>query len=234
MSYFSVKNFEKFQHYKDRKPPWIKLYHETFEDYEFGKLPDASKMHLIAIWSLASRYNNKIPADAEWISKRINATEKVDLKALAEAGFIELDQGCSKTLAKRKQSAMPETEAETDKKENIEKKSRPTRLPENFPGTDETAWALSRGLSEHQVEREVEKFTEHWGNKSGKGATKLDWSKTWKVWINNAIDRGWVVISGGGDGLSEMERSILEKKGKRQREGAADTAPTFLAAGGMR
>ncbi len=66
MPTFSVKNFERFQHYKDRSPPWIKLYNELLDDYGFGRLPDASKMHLVAIWLLASRNDNKIPHDAEW------------------------------------------------------------------------------------------------------------------------------------------------------------------------
>jgi hypothetical protein len=89
---FSVKNFEKFQHYKDRAPPWIKLYNELLDDYDFACLQDASKMHLIAIWLLASRSENKIPYDPEWISKRINATDPVDLDALCRCGFIVVDQ----------------------------------------------------------------------------------------------------------------------------------------------
>lgn len=92
MKTFSVKNFEKFQHYKDRAPPWIKLYNGLLEDYEFGGLPDASKMHLIAIWLLASRSDNKIPFDAKWVSNRINATEPVDLELLVKSGFIVVDQ----------------------------------------------------------------------------------------------------------------------------------------------
>lgn len=92
MSFFRVKNFEKFQHYKDRSPPWIKLYNELLDDYDFGLLPDASKMHLIAIWLLASRSDNKIPYDPSWVAKRVNATEMVNLRLLAERGFILLDQ----------------------------------------------------------------------------------------------------------------------------------------------
>lgn len=92
MTTFSVKNFERFQHYKDRAPPWIKLYNELLDDYEFGLLPDASKMHLVAIWLLASRSENKIPYDPAWVARRINATEPVNLAGLAEAGFIVTDQ----------------------------------------------------------------------------------------------------------------------------------------------
>ena len=89
---FSIKNFEKFQHYKDRSPPWIKLYNDLLENYEFGALPDASKAHLIAIWLLASRSANKIPYDARWVAGHINATEPVDLKSLIDAGFIKINQ----------------------------------------------------------------------------------------------------------------------------------------------
>lgn len=92
MKTFTVKNFERFQHYKDRAPPWIKLYNELLDDYEFGCLPDASKMHLIAIWLLASRSENKIPFDPEWVGRRINANTTVDLDLLARSGFIVVDQ----------------------------------------------------------------------------------------------------------------------------------------------
>lgn len=111
---FSVKNFERFQHYKDRSPPWIKLYNELLDDYAFGTLPDATKMHLIAIWLLASRSDNKIPYDAEWVAKRINATEPVDLVTLSKAGFIIVDETCSNTLAERSEVARPEREGETE------------------------------------------------------------------------------------------------------------------------
>ena len=100
MKTFRVRNFEKFQHYKNRNPPWIKLYTNTLENYEFGSLPDASKAHLTAIWLLASRAEGELPYDSDWISKRINATEKVDLQLLADVGFIVLDQGEEQSASK--------------------------------------------------------------------------------------------------------------------------------------
>ena len=112
--FLRVKDLEKLQHYKDRSPPWIKLHANVLDDYEFGRLPDASKAHLLAINLLASRYDNRIPADAEWIGRRINATGPVDLALLIGAGFLIADQACSETLAGRKQPAMPETETETE------------------------------------------------------------------------------------------------------------------------
>jgi hypothetical protein len=87
--YLQVKNWERFQHYRDRNPPWIKFYGELLEDYEFSSLPDEQKAHVVLIWLLASRTNNKIPNDAAWISARISATSPLDLDLLTRAGFIE-------------------------------------------------------------------------------------------------------------------------------------------------
>lgn len=106
--FFSVRNYDEFQHYKDRSPPWIKLYHDLMDNYKFATLPDQTKYHLVAIWLLASRNNNKLPNDATWIAGRINATGPVDLNILFEKEFltpIELGQDASKALAGRKQNA---------------------------------------------------------------------------------------------------------------------------------
>lgn len=88
-AYFRVVNFDRFQHYADRSPPWIKLYNCLLDDYSFSGLRDASKFHLIAIWLLASRTDNKIPWDAKWVGKQINATEPVMLDELERLDFIK-------------------------------------------------------------------------------------------------------------------------------------------------
>jgi len=112
--FFSVKNFVEFQHYKDRAPPWIKLYNNLLDDYEFGCLQDASKLHLVLIWLLASRMNNRIPADPDWIGQRINANSPVQLTPLFNSGFIIMEQPASNLLATRLQLARPEREGETE------------------------------------------------------------------------------------------------------------------------
>jgi len=84
----SVKNYDEFQHYKDRTPPWIKLYNSLLEDYEFNALPDVAKSHLMLVWLLASRSKNQIPYDPKWVANKIGANSKVDLELLVEAGFL--------------------------------------------------------------------------------------------------------------------------------------------------
>lgn len=115
MKYVRVKNFERFQHYKDRSPPWIKLYNDLLDDYEFACLQDASKLHLVMIWLLASRNDNRLPADPAWIARRINATEPVDVNGLIDKGFLVMEHNASNMLAECKQVACPERETETEK-----------------------------------------------------------------------------------------------------------------------
>ena len=111
----SVKNWDEFQHYKDRNPPWIKLHNTLLEDYDFECLQDASKGHLLCIWMLASRTSNKIPYDSEWVSRKIGASDPVDLEGLIAAGFLilnqplqEVEHDASTVIADSKQSAIPE------------------------------------------------------------------------------------------------------------------------------
>lgn len=119
--YFQIKNWDTFQHYHDRNPPWIKLYNKLFEDFEFENLDDNSKLHLILIWLLASRTNNKIPYNNKWVKKKIGVDSNVDLNILLKAGYIhklpnEINDA-SKKLADCYQDASTERETEREERE---------------------------------------------------------------------------------------------------------------------
>lgn len=88
--YVRVRNWGKYQHYKDGRPVrWIKLWLEILDDYGVANLPDSWKWHLVGVLLLAAKHGNRIPADADWITRRINASEPVELARLLEAGFVE-------------------------------------------------------------------------------------------------------------------------------------------------
>lgn len=114
-SFISIPNWDELQHYKDRTPPWIKLHNELLESYEFECLPDASKAHLLCIWLLASRTNNKINPDPKWIGRKIGANSRVDIDILISNGFLQLNQSlheaeqdASTALHSMEQSAITE------------------------------------------------------------------------------------------------------------------------------
>jgi hypothetical protein len=105
--YIEVKNFDQFQHYKQRNPPWIKLHASMMEDYEFARLPEVAQLHLIGIWVLASKTGNKIPADPVWIGRRINAQSPVDVELLVSSGFVRRLRRASDAQAPDKQVVTP-------------------------------------------------------------------------------------------------------------------------------
>jgi hypothetical protein len=88
--YLRVRNFDATQHYKDRNPIWIKLYCSILDDYDFAQLPDETKFHAVGLMLLASRLNNKFPADEIWLRAKINAEKEINLNLLLEIRFLEV------------------------------------------------------------------------------------------------------------------------------------------------
>lgn len=124
MIYYRVSNLEKYQHYRDRRPPWVKLYQSALEDVEFTCLQDASKAHAMLLLLVASRYDNHVPGDPKWLQNALHATEPVDLDALISIGFIEpcrCDKCASGVLASRQQDAMPREQRREKREERSTK-----------------------------------------------------------------------------------------------------------------
>ena len=114
------KNWSVFQHYKDRRPPWIKLYRNLLDDMKFMRLPIASKAIAPCLWLLASEFDDGvIDMSIEEIAFRLRMTEKEiegGLKPLIDNEFFYLD---STMLASGLHDAIPEREIEREiEKEN--------------------------------------------------------------------------------------------------------------------
>jgi hypothetical protein len=101
--YLRIKNWEEFQHYKDRNPPWIKLHRSLLDDYEFSQLQDASKAHLMLIWLFASQNDGKIPEDARFLQRKLGLEKPPDLKTFIDHGLLIPEQDASNALADGKQ-----------------------------------------------------------------------------------------------------------------------------------
>jgi len=103
------KNWEEFQHYKDRDPPWIKLHKRLLDDSAFHRLPDASRALAPMLWLLCSETRDGTIKDATAeIAFRLRMPEKrVEdaLGPLIKAGFFIVEQVASKLLAERYQDA---------------------------------------------------------------------------------------------------------------------------------
>ena len=123
-----IKGWEKFQHYKDRDPPWIKLYRDilTSESWVLGT--DASRLVQIASTLLAARYQNATPLHYTLFRKVASLdVHEADfiaaIRHLEATGFLEIQgdavpctMSASTLLATCTSETETETETETEKK----------------------------------------------------------------------------------------------------------------------
>jgi hypothetical protein len=111
-----IRNWPQFQHYKNRRPPWIKLHDSLLDSVQWSELGGDSAKLLIELWLTAGRdsVDGKIELASKELAWRLRRSVKsIDgsLKELEQQGFISL---ASNALAECKQLAMPETETETE------------------------------------------------------------------------------------------------------------------------
>lgn len=98
MEYIHIRDWGKTQHYKQRKPPWIRLYVEILDKYDkdgiikkFRKLPDSAKITFILLLCLSSRFQNNIPYDDDRELKNMLGVKVLSLKPLLDANYIIID-----------------------------------------------------------------------------------------------------------------------------------------------
>jgi len=189
MKFFKIKNWDDFQHYTDRSPPWIKLYNHILDDYTFTCLQDASKLHLVLIWLLASRNSNHLPYDSNWIKSRISVNSKINLDELLKAGFIELEnneikgleedalpclQDASKVLQTVEQSACLEREERESRAEQRRREKSKKFIPPSVEQVKDYCLERNNGI-------DPEVFVNHYQTCGWvRGKTKI---KDWKACV---------------------------------------------------
>ena len=205
---FSVKNWDEFQHYKDRNPPWIKLHNHLLDDYEFEMLGDAAKGHLLCIWMLASRTKNEMPLDDKWITKKIGASNKVNLEALVNAGFLIVEHDASTSLHNETQLATVSVPSE-EKSRGETEKSRVDNSRFTPPLDTET---ISYFESKGSTRNEAEKFWLFYDSKNWMvGKTKMKkWESAASGWIsrNKTDSKDILAISAASDWHLEKDEGF--------------------------
>lgn len=119
MPTITPKGWDTFQHYKDRKPAWIKLHRDLLDNYDFHCLPVASRALAPCLWLLASEYDDgQIPSDYRLIAFRLRMStedvEKAIIPLISTGFFIASD-----VLADCKRSACLEREEEREEEKDI-------------------------------------------------------------------------------------------------------------------
>jgi hypothetical protein len=130
-----IKNWSKFQHFKDRKPPWIKLYRDILDDMNWHQLDPLASKVLVMCWLIASEDDGQIP-DAKTLAFRLRMSEKQISDCLIKLSHW-LEQGDITPISERYQDDAPETETERETKTETKKKTAVADPPE---GVSQSVW----------------------------------------------------------------------------------------------
>lgn len=116
-TYLSVKNLHKYQHYKTRNPPWVKLHRNFWIDDKIDELSIPEKLLFLGCLTLASESENRVPQNVRFLSKRLgfSVTEPMlqkllDLTLLCSAS----DSVSVSALSLSKHSASSPLASQTD------------------------------------------------------------------------------------------------------------------------
>ena len=115
-----IKNWKKFQHFKDRKPPWVKLYRDLLDDLDWHNLDPKYAKNLVMMWLIASEDKageGSLP-DRKCLAFRLRVSEK-ELDETLQHLSDWVVQDDIKTISDGYQSDSPETETETETETNI-------------------------------------------------------------------------------------------------------------------
>lgn len=110
-----VKNWSDFQHFKDRTPPWIKLYRYLLDDPDWHELDGESAKTLVMIWLIASEdkdMDGNLPS-MKALAFRLRMSELKLKQSLTKLSHW-LIQDDINVISDRYHVVIPETETETE------------------------------------------------------------------------------------------------------------------------
>lgn len=176
-----IKNWSKFQHFKDRRPPWIKLYRDILDDIDWHQLDPLASKVLVMCWLIASENDGNLP-DIKTLAFRLRMSEKQTSECISKLSHW-LEQGDINVISERYQDDAPETETERETKKEKKEQQRATRLPVDFVLPDEWVDFCRQERQDLNPQKVFAEFKDYWtALPAGKG-TKLDWSATWRNWV---------------------------------------------------
>jgi hypothetical protein len=130
-----IRNWKKFQHFKDRKPPWVKLYRDILDDLDWHELDATASKVLIMCWLIASEDDGRLPP-VKTLAFRLRMSEKQTNDCLNKLSHW-LEQDDISVISDRYQSDSLETETETETETKKEKKATSVAMPD---GISQSVW----------------------------------------------------------------------------------------------
>lgn len=125
MAHYRIAEWAKYQHYKDRDPPWIKLHRDLLTSQTWVMLPDAGRALAVACMLVAAGTENKIPADPNYLKRRAYLNGEPDFAALVKVGFLEFvnDDNAVADASNAEQTLANDTKCYSETEERREEKN---------------------------------------------------------------------------------------------------------------
>ena len=176
-----IKNWTKFQHFKDRRPPWVKLYRDILDDLEWHELDPLAAKVLVMLWLIASEDDGRIP-DTKTLAFRLRLTE-IKTKEIVIKLSHWLEQDDISLISERYQHDPLETERETETKK--EKIALGKRLASDFSFPLEWEQFCQQTRPDLSPIKTFDQFKDYWIAQAGQKGVKLDWFATWRNWVRS-------------------------------------------------
>lgn len=144
---YQIKNWKKFQHYKDRNPPWIKLHESVLASADWVMLDNDGRVLAIASMLVAAKNDNQIDtseAGRAYMQRVAYLPSLPDFKPLIDCGFLVPHQDemqadastCKRMLA----DARPEERRAETEQSKTEKKKTATKAVDKPEDIEPQVW----------------------------------------------------------------------------------------------
>jgi hypothetical protein len=215
-----IKNWSQFQHFKDRRPPWIKLYRDILDDIEWHELDAKSAKVLVMLWLIASESDGVIP-DTKKLAFRLRMTEKD-----TEASLIKLshwlEQDDINVISDGYQGDLPETETEreTEGETKTELSVEPQSVSQpvvevpvlgkkGFGVSQEMVNEWSKAYPAVDVVAELQKMRVWSLSNPTKQKTSAGIARFVNAWLSKAQDQAGKVPSGGFETQGDRNAKVI-------------------------
>jgi hypothetical protein len=224
---YRIRNWEGFQHYTSRTPPWIKLHRSLLTNREWHALSGGAAKMLVELWLIASEDQNGVihisTEDLAWRMRRTSKEVHSWVKELVAQRFIESClQDASNTLAtcslEREGERERETETEVEAASAAPQKRKWTFVPKSWEPTEaHRRLAVELGVS---LKAEVQAFRDHEFK-----TPKSDADRAFNTWLRNAAKWASSKPSPGSEAAAvrdELPRSGEQRTGRAVTVGGVD------------
>ena len=180
VKYITIPNWEKFQHYKDRKPYWIKVYIDIIDEFDengepknFYTLPDSAKLTFLSLLCFRARFNCKIPyKNSQWLAKQLGI-KTVNLEPLENIGCIKIVSDPYQV-----DTESLELEKEKEKEKDIHHFEKFWNLYPRKVGKDAALKAFKK-LTESEMTLAIEKIPLHTASWKKRDKEHIPHASTW-------------------------------------------------------